>query len=60
MPKAKSKCKYCGTPRLRGNLCGTCGEKLRLIRKMQAMVRAEKEREEARLACMTSNKSNNE
>lgn len=53
-------CKYCGTLRRNGDICSHCAEKLRLIRKIQAMVRAEKRRQEARNQCMTSNKSNNE
>ena len=60
MVKQKRPCKYCGSLRYTGDICSHCAEKLRLIRKLQAMIRAEKQREEARRQCTTSNKSNNE
>ena len=48
MPKAKNYCRYCGTSRRTGSVCGTCAEKLKLVRKIQNMVKAEKQREEER------------
>ena len=60
MAKPKLVCRYCGTSRRTGTICGTCSEKLRLIRYIQAMVYAEKRREEARRQCTTFNKLSNE
>lgn len=48
MAKPVYRCKYCGTPRQVDSMCSHCAEKLKLIRKLQAMVMAEKRREEAR------------
>lgn len=40
---SKHECKYCGTVVDRGKVCSTCYKKLKLIRKIQAMVRNAKE-----------------
>lgn len=48
MSNLKKRCKYCGTPTRTSAMCGTCTVKLRLIRKIQNMLRAEKRREEER------------
>lgn len=48
MPKPKITCKYCGGYQHNRSVCSHCAEKLKLIRKIQAIVRAEKQREEER------------
>ncbi len=48
MSNQKRPCKYCGSLRRNRDICSHCAEKLKLIRYIQAMVRAEKRREEAR------------
>ena len=37
------KCKYCGVMQSRVDVCFTCDEKLKLVRKLLAMVRNAKE-----------------
>lgn len=60
MPKPKNYCRYCGGYHHNRTLCSHCAEKLKLIRKIQAMVRAEKQREEARsLVRYSSDKTTN-
>jgi hypothetical protein len=36
-------CKYCGAEIKKGTICSSCYKKLKLIRKLQAMVRNAKE-----------------
>lgn len=39
MNEEKKRCKYCDAVIKYGTTCGYCNEKLRLVRKLQAMVR---------------------
>ena len=39
MSDMKKRCKYCDGVIKTGSICGYCSEKLRLVRKLQAMVR---------------------
>lgn len=48
MAKLKIRCKYCGGYQANRTVCSHCSEKLKLIRYIQAMLRAEKKQEEAR------------
>lgn len=40
------KCKYCDAAVTHGTICGNCYKKLKLVRKIQAMVRNAKEEAE--------------
>lgn len=44
----KIHCKYCGGYQANRTVCSRCAEKLKLIRYIQAMLRAEQKREEAK------------
>lgn len=41
--KKCKKCKYCGQKARNGDVCSDCWEKLKLVRKLLAMVKAAKE-----------------
>lgn len=45
MKKYKIHCKYCDTPICGGKMCYNCKVKLRLIRKMQKMIKERVEHE---------------
>lgn len=64
MAKPKKSCKYCGSRTGTNTVCTTCATKLKLIRKIRAMLLAEKRRVQSlqggETECTTSSKSNSE